>query len=240
MFSEEWKRILDEVYSFSEESNIWFRGHASEKYTLDSGLFRASVSDVNEIIKIETQLFNYYKNLGYMLHEEANAWKQLYSMQHHGVKTRLLDWTESFSVALYFAVEGWKSNDNATIWLLKPMQLNKMSRDTENVISPNKINYIDIYKDTNLKSFSIFPIKNSKRIMAQHGVFTVQGNSHLPLDKEFNHALEKNNILKKIVLPQSVRLDAEQFLKLNGVNTFSMFPDLPGLSSYINKIFIPY
>ncbi|MFP5179500.1 FRG domain-containing protein [Bacillus altitudinis] len=240
MFSHEWKRILDEIISFSEESNIWFRGHASEKYTLDSGLFRTSVSDINELINMETQLFNYYKNLGYMLHGEENVWNQLYSMQHHGVKTRLLDWTESFSVALYFAVESWKSSDNATIWLLKPMQLNKLSRDTENVISPNKINYLDIYKEKDLRSFAIFPIKNSKRIMAQHGVFTIQGNSHLPLEKEFNGALAERNILKRIVLPPSVRTDAEQFLKLNGVNTFSMFPDLPGLSSYINKICMPY
>ncbi|PFZ89025.1 FRG domain-containing protein [Bacillus wiedmannii] len=235
MFSNEWKKISDEVYNFSEDTSIWFRGHSSDKFTLDSGLFRLNYNNINKVIDLETQLFNYYKNLGYMLHKEDNAWHQLYSMQHHGVKTRLLDWTESFSVALYFALENWKSNDSATIWLLKPMELNKVSRETQSVISPNKLDYHNLYKDKNLNSFAIYPIKNSKRIIAQHGVFTIQGNSNVPLDKEFNSLLIEKNILKKIVLPPSVKQDAEQFLKQNGINTFSMFPDLPGLSEHINK-----
>ncbi|MGG3913337.1 FRG domain-containing protein [Rossellomorea vietnamensis] len=241
MYSDLWKEILDSVKEFSSDSNIWFRGHSCSTYTLDSGLFRLNLDEINEYISIEAQLYTYYKNLGYMLHREDNPWHLLYSMQHYGVKTRLLDWTESFAVALFFATEGWKNGKTARIWMLKPLELNRLSRDKAEIISPNKLKYPDIYKeeDKSLNSLAIYPIKNSNRILSQHGVFTIQGNSGKPLDKEFDGQLVNLNVLKCIALTEDVKEDALQYLKQNGINKYSLFPDLDGLSNHINHILIP-
>lgn len=241
MYSDAWKEILDTVNDFTKNSNIWFRGHSSSNYKLNSGLFRLNLNSIVDYISLETQLYTYYKNLGYMLHNEDNPWHLLYSMQHYGVRTRLLDWTESFSVALYFATENWLSGKTARIWMLNPLGLNQLARDKEEIVSPNKLEYPEAYKDVNecLNSLAIYPIKNSKRILSQHGVFTIQGNSGQPLDREFDGELVKSNLLEYIDIPWNVNNDVMQYLKQNGINRYSLFPDLDGLAKHINEILVP-
>ena len=48
-------------------------------------------------------------------------------MQHHGVPTPLLDWSESFACALYFASEGWESNSEAAVYMMYPQLINDYS-----------------------------------------------------------------------------------------------------------------
>ncbi|MCB5383968.1 FRG domain-containing protein [Blautia glucerasea] len=46
-------------------------------------------------------------------------------MQHYGLPTRLLDWSESPLVALYFALSEKKDDIDAAVWIMNPMKLNK-------------------------------------------------------------------------------------------------------------------
>lgn len=238
MFSTKWKEILDEVDEFSRNSDgaIWFRGHSCTSYLLKSGLFRLNLPSINEYIFLENQFYRYFKNLGYLLHGDESGWNLLYSMQHHSVKTRLLDWTESFSVALYFATASW-GKGCCRIWLLNPKGLNLLSINKQEIVSPTIISYPNSYddEDKNSASIAIYPIKNNNRINSQAGVFTVQGNTINPLNEEFDGDLLTKNYLKSIDLPIDVREDALRYLDINGINRFSLFPDLDGLAIFLEK-----
>lgn len=239
-YSARWKKILDEVDDFSRNNFgvVWYRGQTSVKYQLDSGLFRLKVgTSADSYIELEQQMYTYYQSLGHMLTSEADTWAILYSMQHHGVKTRFLDWSESFAVALFFAVESGHKG-KACVWMLNPEKLNEEAIDHGRIISPLKSNFFEIFGDVDARTRAIYPIKSNTRVAAQKGVFTVQGNSLLPLNKEFEDRLERIGALSCIELGPNVREDAQNFLQQNGINHFSLFPDLAGLSQYINATHI--
>ncbi len=243
MYSLAWQAILNDVDAFMEQSSgtVWFRGHRCADYALNSGLFRLRLPDMDSYIRLEQQFYHYYQNLGWLLHENAEGWQLLYSMQHHGAKTRLLDWTESFAAAVYFATRNWRQGP-ACIWMLDPVALNYRSLGKREVLIPTRerLPYPESYAaGGSQQSIAVYPLKNTVRISAQHGIFTIQGNSPAALDKEFGGALVDEGCLRAIALTEDVRDDAQKFLRLNGINHFSLFPDLDGLAQYLNRLLIP-
>lgn len=243
MYSSDWKAILDSVDAFATRNSgaVWYRGLTQSSYSLSSGLFRLHIGGLDEYLSLEDQMYRYYRALGYSLHGNESGWHLLYSMQHHGVRTRLLDWTESFPIALFFATDGWVSG-NARVWMLNPLALNELSIGRREILSPGRLwpypdkNHKDS-KHGQLHSIAVYPIKNNHRIIAQHGVFTVQGNCLDPLESEFGDALLHGG-LEYIDLSMDVREDALRFLKQCGITRFSLFPDADGLSRYLNELLI--
>lgn len=239
MFTNKWLTILNEIEEFStfHQGKVWFRGLTDIDHKLNSGIFRLKIASLEEFIHLEQQLYTYFKNLGYLLHGGESEWNLLYSMQHYGARTRLLDWTESFSVALFFATKGWESG-SCRIWMMNPGKLNFLARGKEEIISPKNLKYTDFRKEPNQHSIAIYPLKNNPRIIAQSGIFTVQGNTMKPLEEEFSSELINQNILKNIDLTIDIREDALKYLEMNNINNFSLFPDLTGLAEHLNYRFI--
>lgn len=242
IYSRAWVDILNKVDDFVERSSgtVWFRGHSSQNHLLTAGLFRVNLSSLTEYLALENKYYQYYKNLGYLQHDSSAGWPLIYSLQHHGGKTRLLDWSESFVAALYFAIYNWDGG-NAVIWMLDPAELNYLAVNRKEVITP--VPAIFPYPEAYLSgkpipSIAVYPIKNTQRICSQQGVFTVQGNCLKPLDKEFNGRLTSSRHLVSIELTEEVRQDAVRYIKQNGVNHFSLFPDLDGLAFYLNGLLL--
>lgn len=239
IYSRAWVDILNKVDDFMAKSSgvVWFRGHSNSKHVLKSGLFRAELPSIADYLALESNYYQYYKSLGYLLHDNAEGWELVYSLQHHGGRTRLLDWSESFGAALYFAMANW-TGEGASVWMLDPLELNYLAVGKKTIISPSPTAYS--YPEAYLSgeavpSIAVYPIKNTQRICAQLGVFTVQGNYLEPLDKEFDGRLIQHGWLEAIVLSNEVRQDALRFMKQNGISHFSLFPDLDGLAAHLNN-----
>jgi hypothetical protein len=148
-------------------------------------------------------------------------------------------------VALYFAVE--KSRDfpdvEAAVWCLKPTALNKNAR----IVDKKEERYIPSFEDEELEAYSVesvrqgarlelFPVatiatRNSARIQAQLGTFTIHHELPIPIEDVGDSAhVTKYNI------PDTSRERLLQELQLLGLTRFSLFPELESIGAIIKDM----
>lgn len=238
MFSSDWLSVLNEVKAFEQACkpfSVWYRGHSNEDYKLNSGLFRKEYSDIRVFLHNEMAHYTHFKEKALFLHKMID-WGLLFLMQHHGARTRLLDWTETFSVALFFAFANWNPEKNAAIWLLHPVKLNYELLGLPDFVDINFTYEQGLQNPEFFQTSSIRPGTAHSRIHFQNGFFTLQGNNMLSLEEEKNGELIEKGILKKIILTQAVYSDVKQFLDLSNINYWTLFQDLDNLAKHINTI----
>jgi truncated hemoglobin YjbI len=143
--------------------------------------------------------------------------------QHHGLPTRLLDWTENPLVALYFALERDLQTESS-VWVMEPRYVYSIDIDFD------KINHIEVY----------FPKAIDQRIVSQKGCFTIQPlpngcSPFVPIDE--NHELINEGVsrLSRIVVPNCPRTKARMMSQINrlGVDGNFIYPGLDGLGRQI-------
>jgi hypothetical protein len=109
-----------------EEQPLWFRGHLDADWGLTPKLYRPEFIGADE-----NEIRHEFMSRGLQLLQArlpTNKWEWYFVMQHYGVPTRLLDWTENALIALYFAVENHSRSMDAAIWVLDPAWLNRQLR----------------------------------------------------------------------------------------------------------------
>jgi hypothetical protein len=176
------------------------------------------------VIEAEKVVLDFFKqqSLPFLERAPVSEWEWLAIAQHHGLPTRLLDWTLNPLVALWFAVRSpCTGRRNGVVWAFKP----------------NSDDYVndahdDPFSGDRTKVFR--PPHVAQRIRAQAGYFTV----HQYLDKSgrfvpFERITSYQPRLTKLIVSPSAFADIRFRLDQYGVNHSIVFPGLDGLSGYI-------
>jgi hypothetical protein len=159
-------------------------------------------------------------------------------MQHYGIPTRLLDWTESLLCAFYFARRDWKEGTSAAIFILDAEKLNELSMRRHGLISledergnvPTMAWHPrSVPPNEPLGTIAVLPKCVNSRMVSQRSVFTVCGDSFEPLEGCFREAISK------IELAPDLREDIDRFMQLLGIDSYSFLPDLEGIARRVQE-----
>jgi hypothetical protein len=189
-----------------------FRGHRVSKWLLQCALDRPETQrHWGKLTRSEYEqaIFQEFKRraIAYLRAEPQNDWEWLALAQHHGLPTRLLDWTTNPLIALYFAVNARAGDEDAAVYAYRH---NLPPIDPQ--CDPFSIRRIELY----------FPAHISDRFTAQHAVFTA--NPESPREDDRRGREVKRWIIAADSIP---RIRGE--LRRLGLTQTSLFPGLDSL-----------
>jgi len=228
-----------------------FRGQQMAEWHLESSLDRAAVgasSDKKEIEKFfifqfQRRAHNYLQES--LLPLDDLEWLAL--MQHHGAPTRLLDFTKSPYVAVFFGLEN--AHDACAVWALNTewyvgQAAYKLADASSNYSSnfvkfslPNpqtlSKRFTEIFFDRDIPMlYPVEPFRMNERLTVQQGCFLCPGSVAIGFEQNllsYGHADIPKNVMKIVLHPQ-VRREALYDLYMMNINRASLFPGIDGFA----------
>lgn len=252
----DWNELNEQLYGNSFNPNIGrirstyaFRGVSSADYRLTTSLSRLG----GDFAAMEQHLlrnFRKYARRGDV--QTDSVWNWLAVAQHHGLPTRLLDWTFSPQVAMHFATARLREFErDAVIWavdfvnahalLPKPLRA-EMQSEAADVFTVEMLTRrapsLEEFDGLDEEPFVLFfePPSLDDRIVNQFALFSVMSSPEAHLEEWL---VSHPELVRRIVIPAELKWEVRDKLDQANVTERVLFPGLDGLSAWLKRYYSP-
>jgi len=254
---ESWNHLQELLYENSWQqdlrrfrSSYAFRGMPDANQDLVTGLVRLG----GDSAQTEPHILRAFRK--YARPEEAagtSLWNWLALAQHHGLPTRLLDWTYSPYVALHFAVETMDTFDrDGVVWCVDYAKANALlpevlkqvaARECAGVFTAEMLDeaarslgdFDALGKDNPFVVF-LEPPSLDARIVNQFALFSLMSSPTARLD----HWLDQHpDLSHRLIVPKELKWEVRDKLDQANVTERVLFPGLDGLSRWLKRYYTP-
>jgi len=261
----DWASLVQELFDESLNPNLdrfrspyAFRGLADPSYKLETSLVRLRHKTLEELKFIEQRLLDSFKKYAHgQFDEKLSIWHWISLAQHHGLPTRLLDWTYSPFVALHFATSDLSKIDrDGVVWCVNFWEAqNWLPPGLRAALQRKRLSVFPIETlaqefeefskfdnpDAHLEFMVFFePPSLDGRIVNQVALFSFLSRPGLQLDDWLQSVSADNpRICKKIIIDKSLKWEVRDKLDQANITERVLFPGLDGLSAWLKRWYTP-
>lgn len=231
-------------------SSFFYRGLSDESFSLTTSLYRNCGNHASELEKPLLENFIKYGSIEYPSIDKS-VWEAMIIGQHHGLPTRLLDWTHSTLAALHFAETesdlSMLDKHDCAVWRIDAREINKRLPERYMKILNEKktfifsvenlshvTNSLDEY-DEEMQGQSLVtlePPSIDQRIVNQYSFFTVVPRG-IERMEDFLEKYTKNTV--KYVIDKKLRWDLRDILDQLNMNERMIYPGMDGIAKWLAR-----
>jgi hypothetical protein len=251
-----WSELQLRLYEGSWQPNLRrfrspfaFRGLSNSNFIPETTLTRLGGE---YRLREQSLLRNFRKYAHRSATQRDSLWNWIALAQHHGLPTRLLDWSFSPYVALHFAtVNRAQWNNDAMIWCVDclknkkylPAKLQRMLKQEDSdvltvemldQIAPSLASLERLSKDPFIAFFE--PPSLDDRIINQAALLSVSSRADLSVSQWL---YARKDLFHRIVIPAKLKQEIRDKLDQANINERTLFPGLDGLSLWLTRYYSP-
>ena len=231
-------------------TQLVYRGLNNAGRSLETSLSRLADSPGD----VESHLVRNFRKYAHRDHHDDSVWNWLSLGQHHGLPTRLLDWTFSPLVALHFATYEQRAYDrDGVVWCVDFRRVHEhlpaplaelIANEGADVFTtellaeavPDLMAFDKLATDGGPFALFFEPPSLDDRIVTQAAVFSVLAGTWDGLDVWLG---EHPGLARRVVVPAELKWEARDRLDQANVTERVLFPGLDGLAAWLRRYYGP-
>jgi hypothetical protein len=245
LFENSWQESLGRF-----RSNEAFRGRSTASEGLETTLQRLG----GDPAALEGQLLRNFRK--YARREDVpydSTWNWLALGKHHGLPTRLLDWTYSPYVALHFATASLERyHEDAVVWALDYVRAHELvpaalrsvlDEEGANVFTADMLERaarglrdLDLLAEDDEFVVFLEPPSLDDRIVNQYALFSLMSGPNASLGDWVDR---HGDLVRRLVIPAELKWEIRDKLDQANITERVLFPGLDGLSEWLRRYYLP-